>query len=105
MDEVLNKVKELTSTDLDHKSIFALLAKLVEESGEFARELQIEEGVFGNTHKALDEGTIGESIDILVMGLVLYFARNRSKTNIKDLPDLLKKKLAKWESTQNREVL
>jgi hypothetical protein len=103
MDKILHKIKELTETDLEHKSIFELSAKLVEESGEFIRELQIEESVFGNTHKAVDEGTIGESIDVLIMGFVLYFARNRSKTAIKDLPALLIKKLNKWEKIQNRE--
>lgn len=104
MDEILSKIRGLTETDLEYKSIFELFAKLVEESGEFIRELQIEEGVFGNTHKAVDEGTVGESIDILIMGFVLYFARNRSKTAAKDLPALLMKKLNKWSETQLREL-
>jgi NTP pyrophosphatase (non-canonical NTP hydrolase) len=94
----LRRVATLTEKDLENKTVWQLLASTTEELGEFSRELQIEEGVFGNTYKELDEGTIGEAADVVICALTLYFARGG---DLNRLADLINKKLDKWEKAQN----
>jgi len=75
MYNVVRRIEELTGIDLQNKSIFELYASLCEEVGELSRELKIEERSFGNAHKAPDEGSEIESVDVAICALALYFAR------------------------------
>ncbi len=93
----IRRVGELTQKDLENKTVWQLLGSINEELGEFCRELQIEEGVFGNTYKELDEGTIGEAADVVICALTLYFARGG---DLNRLAGLINKKLDKWEKAQ-----
>lgn len=101
IESVLEEIRHLTNEDMLNKNIFEMLAKLTEEVGELSQELQIEESVYGNSHKKIDEGSIGESIDVIIMGLVMYYARRQAKETgtdkmTNDLVDLISKKLNKW---------
>ena len=75
-DKIIKRIKKLTELDLENKSNNELWASLLEELGEYARELKIEKKVFGNTYKTPDEGTHGELVDIFICAAALYFAQN-----------------------------
>ena len=98
MYNVVRRIEELTGIDLQNKSIFELYASLCEEVGELSRELKIEERSFGNAHKAPDEGSEIESVDVAICALALYFARGGK---IEDLEEVMSSKLDKWERSQN----
>lgn len=107
LETISERARELTIADLKRKTIFELFAKMSEEVGEFSRELQIEEAVFGNNHKKPDEGSLGEAIDMIIMGLALYHARHPhigSSRATEELPERLLAKLNKWSGTQRREI-
>ena len=95
-----HRVRDLTLLDLDKKSINQLFLKAVEELGEFAEALQIEEKVYGNTYKQPKEGTLGEAADLAIMGMCLFYARGG---NHAELIDIMNQKLNKWEK-KNRET-
>lgn len=96
--EVLLNIKSLTEIDLEHKSVFELLASMNEEVGEFSRELKIEERTYGNEYKkAGNEDSRDEAVDMVICALSLYFARNGS---IEDLGAIINKKLDKWVRCQ-----
>lgn len=108
LEEISEKARQLTLIDLQNKSIFALMAKMAEEFGEFARELQIEESVFGNTHKDADEGSVGEAIDMIIMALALYHARHPNRESCAptlQLAERLAIKLNKWQTIQIKKNL
>jgi NTP pyrophosphatase (non-canonical NTP hydrolase) len=94
MMDTIHRVRDLTVKDLTKKDIFRLFLKAVEELGEFAEALQIEEKVYGNTYKERKEGTLGEAADMIIMGLCLFYARGGNHAM---LIELLNKKLDKWE--------
>lgn len=60
------RIYDLVQIDRKHKTNGELFASLLEELGELARELKIEEKVFGNFHKAPGEGTKGEAVDVFI---------------------------------------
>lgn len=98
LDEVVLNIKSLTEIDLEHKSVFELLASMGEEVGEFSRELKIEERTYGNTYKKHgDESSRDEAVNMIVCALSLYFARNGS---IGELSIMINKKLDKWARCQ-----
>jgi hypothetical protein len=93
-----------------------IVLSAAEEFGEFCRELKIEESIFGNSHKeAGDDGTVGESVDMVIMALALYYARHAKVTGCpppgldqwsiptKEILDRMTVKLDKWENNQLRE--
>ena len=92
------RIQTLTEIDLQNKSIFELYASLGEEVGELSRELKIEERSFGNTHKAPDEGSKIEAVDVAICALALYFARGGK---LEELEGIMESKLDKWERSQN----
>lgn len=95
----IQRVSALTRLDLQNKTVFELMTSAVEEIGEFARELKIESGTFGNQHKAPDEGTQAEAVDLCICALALYFARGGT---LQGLEPLMQKKLDKWEKNQGQ---
>ena len=90
--KTLDRVQQLTIVDLKNKSIFELLGSAIEELGEFARELQIEEAAFGNTYKQPDEGSKAEAADVVICALALFFARGGTE---KELVQIMNNKLNK----------
>lgn len=109
MNDILEYIRRLTEQDLRRKSIMDMVLSAAEEFGEFAREIKIEEGVFGNSHKEPgDDGSVGEAVDMVIMALALYYARFPTVTGknpelaTQELPSLLKRKAEKWERNQNR---
>jgi hypothetical protein len=71
----IHRIFDLTFQDLQHKSINALFASLLEEIGELARELKIALDVYGNTYKKPDEGVKGEAIDVYICCLAMHYAK------------------------------
>lgn len=92
------RIRELTEIDLQNKTVAQLFYAAGEELGELARELNVEEQVFGNTHKAGGkDGSQGESVDLAIMGICIYFARGG---DIESLGKRIQAKLDKWERQQ-----
>lgn len=91
-DRFLDKVKKITKDDLKrNKSINLLLTHTIEELGEFANALTVEQG---HKKKELKESSKQEAIDVVICGLSLFFASGGTK---KELADYGMKKLKKWE--------
>lgn len=67
------------------------MMKLAEEFGELAVELLKKDG-FKNGK--IDEGPLGESIDVILVGLSIFFKEGGT---IKDFHRILKEKSDKWE--------
>ena len=74
IEEIHNRIFDLTFQDLQNKSIDALYASLLEEIGELARELKIEYGVYGNTYKKPDEGVKCEVVDVYICCAAMLYA-------------------------------
>jgi len=95
---LLQQVSELTQIDLGNKSVSEMFFSMIEELGEFSKEVKIEDGVFGNKHKkAGEDGSKGEAIDVIIMALALYFARGGEAG---DLQEGIQRKLDKWRKNQ-----
>jgi len=95
--KLLKKIQELTKKDLKYKSIAELYLSAGEEFGELGRAIKVEEKVYGNKHKTLDEPALSEAVDLLIMSLALYVGCGG---DLESLPKILKRKLKKWQSNQ-----
>tara|TARA_Y100000034_G_scaffold130179_1_gene187982 strand:+ start:1074 stop:1607 length:534 start_codon:yes stop_codon:yes gene_type:complete len=73
----LIRIAERTEIDLENKSPSDLVLSLIEECGEFSRELKIEEGVFGNSHKKADPKD-GSRIELKSLKVGSYFSDEES---------------------------
>jgi hypothetical protein len=73
MNQVNNRILELTKIDWRFKTKNQVLVSLIEEMGELAKELKVETRIFGNDHKKLDEGSKGESADVYICCMSLFF--------------------------------
>lgn len=93
----IDRCGQLTKIDMKHKIYFELLASAAAELGEVAEELLIENNSFGSRHKKSDEGSKVESVDLVICGLSLYFAKGGT---LEELPEILSRKLSKWEKGQ-----
>ena len=91
----LERCRQLSIDDLSHtKTIFHFLASMNCELGEFAGELKIEDKVPGHGHRKVEEGTLGEGVDVVICALALYFGRGGT---VEHLVEYGHKKLTKWE--------
>lgn len=97
LNEILEFVEELTKIDMSNKSIFELFTATAEELGELAREIAIKEHSFGNTYKKQDEGPKGESVDLAICALAVFFAY---KGTTEEFCKTAVKKLKKWQKNQ-----
>ena len=97
--KILNKIEKLTERDLRHKSISDLYLSAGEEFGELGRAIKVEQVVYGNQHKTLDEPAKSEAVDLLIMAVAIYFATGGSS---KKLSKNLQKKLKKWKKNQGK---
>jgi hypothetical protein len=99
MKTVLQRIIDLTKIDLEHKSISELFQSVVEELGELARELSIEDGVFGKDKKTPGvDGSQMESVDLAICALAMYFARGGT---VDTLEAKMHSKLDKWQLDQD----
>jgi hypothetical protein len=73
LQDINDRILKITIKDVKYKSTDELLLSLLEELGELATELKIENKVFGNLHKVPDEGSIGESIDLYICCMSLFY--------------------------------
>lgn len=71
MNYPFERLARLIEIDRCHKTEKQLLASFYEELGELARELKIEEKVFGNFHKAPGkDGVLGEAVDVFICVMI-----------------------------------
>jgi hypothetical protein len=75
MEQTIQRIYDLTQLDLQNKTFEELFACPAEEIGELARELKIEEKVFGNDYKSPDEGSKAEAVDLFIGATCMYLAR------------------------------
>lgn len=81
------------------KSLPLRLAKLMEESGELAKEILIASKASGSTHKSPGEdGVLGECADVLLVAFSIFFSQGGSP---KELEKRLYEKAKKWEKYQS----
>ncbi|RDJ35106.1 MAG: hypothetical protein DWQ19_09740 [Crenarchaeota archaeon] len=71
------RIQHLINIDKQYKSDGEMLASVYEEFGELARELKIEEKVFGNSHKSPDEGSKGEAVDLFICSYIVDDVREK----------------------------
>ena len=92
------RTRQLTEVDMRHTTSAEMLLSMVCELGELAREVGVEDNIFGFEHKQPgSENSVLESVDNIVMSLTSYFSRGGT---VEDLGDLVHLKLNKWQSTQ-----
>lgn len=92
----LTLVKELSLKE--KKSLLERLGKLMEESGELAQEILINEKASGFQHKTQGaDGIKGESIDVLLVAFSIFFKTGGS---IEELDLKIKEKALKWQKHQ-----
>jgi NTP pyrophosphatase (non-canonical NTP hydrolase) len=88
----LAEVKEITLADLAKNHDVNLLFKnLVEEVGEFAKALTVEQGL---KRKEIDESSMHEAVDVVICALALFYARGGTD---EELARYGLKKLVKWK--------
>ena len=88
----ITRISELV--DLDDKGSSEHFVGLVEEVGEIAQDLQIENGFSCKGHKKPGDGVLIESLDAAICALCVYFSHGGT---MEDLPFVMDKKLDKWE--------
>lgn len=74
---------------------YAVLAKLQEEVGELAQEVNIEAG-FLNKEPGKD-GVIGEAVDVIIAALDMVYLAKPDITE-EELNSIISKKVDKWKS-------
>jgi NTP pyrophosphatase (non-canonical NTP hydrolase) len=96
----LSQVKSATLRDLEKNHDINLLFKnLVEEVGEFAKALTIEQGL---KKKPLDESSMHEAVDVIICALAIFYARGGTD---EELTSYGLKKLCKWNDRLNDETV
>src|SRR5688572_2528730 len=103
LDEFVNRTKVATVADVVlGKNVWTMYASTISELGEYATEVLREEKVPTHAHKPVDEGTLGEGVDVVICALALYFIRGGT---IEHLAEYGMKKLDKWEASQHAELV
>lgn len=88
----LDDVKAATLADLAKNHDVNLLFKnMVEEVGEFAKALTVEQGL---KKKEINESSMHEAVDVVICALALFYARGGTN---EELASYGLKKLAKWK--------
>lgn len=95
--DLLLRIQDITANDMRRKSIQDLFLSAAEELGEVAKEMAIEQRVYGHEDERLGEGVSGESVDLFICALALYFASGGS---VEKLVAYATVKLDKWERAQ-----
>lgn len=88
----LTEVRETTLADLEKNHDINLLFKnTVEEIGEFAKALTVEQGL---KKKEINESSKHEAVDVVICALALFYARGGTD---EELAQYGLKKLLKWK--------
>lgn len=96
MDKELDLICALSQKE--KKTLLERFAKLSEECGELAQELLISHDAPGFAHKKQGaDGILGESVDVLLVVLSIFFKSGGSR---EELTSLITKKCEKWEMWQ-----
>lgn len=67
MQEIIDKIRQLTKlAEEKGKGIDGIYLSCLEELGELARAIKIEDKIPGNAHKSLDEPSYSEAIDLFI---------------------------------------
>lgn len=77
----------------------AILLSLIEEVGELATEIAIENGT--KQREASPDGVVGEAIDVLVVIIDLLHLELAENIHGQEFLDRVQSKLTKWESKYN----
>lgn len=92
MEKFLKRIQEITKKDLaKNHSKDILFRHLVEEVGEYANAVTVEEGV---KKKELKESSKIEAVDVVICAISLYFGTGGT---LKELAVIGDEKLNKWE--------
>jgi hypothetical protein len=91
---LLERIEAATIKDLEHKTPQDLFVSTASELGELATEMLIEQQVHGHKNKMPDEGVSGESVDLTICALALYYSTGGTNENFIKYAH---KKIAKWE--------
>ena len=95
-------IKQLTKIQLEHEDAYKIMAHLVEELGETASAMCIEDDGVGKDYKEPPEETSAqEAVDIVVCAISLFYARGGTK---KEFLKVIEKKLGKWEKNQTKSI-
>ena len=88
------RIEDLTDEQLKipGEDVNSILGNTMEELGELAAAIRIEDGVT-KKHKSLDEPSTVEAIDLVICALSVYFARGGE---LNDIPAIIHHKLDKW---------
>ena len=78
MKDIIDRIHKLTIQS--GKSPGKMFASILEELGELARAIKIEEGVLGNKNKKLDEPSYSECVDLFIC-IVSYHITNNGNTD------------------------
>ena len=98
MKSIIEKIKHLSIKE--PKTLEQMALKLSEESGEVAQAVLSYTKASGNQYKQLTTSDIKEEcIDTLLVSLALYYKLADDPDT--ELPDLLNKKITKWQAHLN----
>lgn len=93
---MLELIEKLSKQEI--KTLLQRAVKLQEEVGELAQEILIHEKASGSQHKdAGADGILGESVDVTLVALSIFFASGGTTA---ELTDLIEKKSQKWAKHQ-----
>ena len=96
------KIEKLTEIQMQHEDSYKILTHLVEELGETAGAMCIEDAGIGKDYKELPkESSAEEAVDITVCAISLFYARGGNKELFLEI---IKKKLGKWEKNQAKSI-
>lgn len=97
MDNIFDKIREVGLKINNGRSISDIFTYAVEEIGELATEVNIEQGY--SAKKPGKDGIVGESIDVIICLIDLIYTFNPGIT-IDDIESIVDKKLSKWLQVQ-----
>lgn len=94
---MINNVFEVSDKVKNNRTPSTVLLHLVQELGELATEIQIEEGHIQKTPS--DDGIIGEAIDVIICALDIIRIHDQEITE-EEIISYCQKKLNKWVTNE-----
>lgn len=96
------KIRELTTIQLQHEDSYKILAHVMEELGETASAMCIEDAGIGKDYKEMPKETSAqEAVDAIVCTISLFYARGG---DLELFLSTMEKKLGKWEKNQSKSI-
>ena len=97
-----SKIRQLTTIQLQHEDSYKILAHTIEELGETASAMCIEDAGIGKDYKEMPKETSAqEAVDAIVCAISLFYARGGTKELFLET---MEKKLGKWEKNQSKSI-